>query len=113
MVKEILGKLIEKTSSESAIIVNSDGLVIESVNADNEDRTAVMIASLHTMGERFSTDLDRGSVEQFYIKTALGYVLLKNINENVIIGLVAKDDAKLGLLMLHLDETVNELKNSL
>lgn len=113
MIKEILNKLIEKTNSESAIIVNSDGLAIESVGTNREDRMAVMIASLHAMGEKFSLDLEKGSVGQFYIKTSMGYVLLKNIDKNAIVGLIAKDDTKLGMLMLYLDTAIEELKNSL
>jgi len=108
-IEQVLDKLIDNTNSDSAIIVNSEGLAIASVNAGNEDRIAVMIASLHSMGEKFSTDLRKGNVEQFYIKTSDGYILLKDINENAIIGLIAKDSSKLGLLMMYLDSATNEI----
>ncbi|MEE9350074.1 MAG: roadblock/LC7 domain-containing protein [Flavobacteriaceae bacterium] len=107
--EEILNKLVENTNSDSALLVNSEGLTIASINADNEDRVAVMIASLHSMGEKFSSDLDKGTIEQFYIKTNDGYILLKDVNENTIIGLVAKDSSKLGLLMMYLDSATNEI----
>lgn len=107
--EEILNKLVENTNSESALLVNSDGLAIASVSADNEDRIAVMIASLHSMGEKFSMDLDKGKIEQFYIKTSDGYILLKDVNDNTTIGLIAKDNSKLGLLMMYLDAATNEV----
>ena len=105
----ILNKLIDNTNSNAAIIVNSEGLTIASVNTENENRTAVMIASLHSMGEKFSTDLGKGSIEQFYMKTSEGYILLKDISDNAVIGLVAKDVVKLGLLMMYLDNATNEI----
>ena len=109
----VLSKLIINTSSESAILVNSEGLTIASVNAKNEDRVAVMIASLHSMGEKFSNDLEKGGINQFYIKTDTGYLLLKDVNKNTIIGLIAKDQAKLGLLMMYLDASVKEISSLL
>lgn len=108
-IEVILNKLIENTNSDSAIIVNSEGLTIAAVNAENESRISVMIASLHSMGEKFSLDLNKGTVEQFYIKTSAGYLLLKDISDNAIIGLIAKDNSKLGLLMMYLDNATNEI----
>jgi len=108
-IEKILDRLIDNTNSDAAIIVNSEGLAIASVNTSSEDRIAVMIASLHSMGEKFSLDLSKGNVEQFYIKTSDGYILLKDINENAIIGLIAKDSSKLGLLMMYLDSATNEI----
>ena len=109
--EQVLDKLVDNTGSDSAIIVNSEGLAIASVNAGNEDRIAVMIASLHSMGEKFSSDLSKGGIEQFYIKTSDGYILLKDVNENAVIGLIAKDNSKLGLLMMYLDSATNEISS--
>ncbi len=109
----VLSNLVENTNSESAVLVNSEGLTIASVNAENEDRVAVMIASLHSMGEKFSNDLGKGGIDQFYIKTDSGYLLLKDVNKNTILGLVAKDQTKLGLLMMYLDASVKEISNLL
>ncbi len=105
----VLSNLVENTNSESAVLVNSEGLTIASINAENEDRVAVMIASLHSMGEKFSNDLGKGGINQFYIKTDSGYLLLKDVNQNTILGLVAKDQTKLGLLMMYLDASVKEI----
>ncbi len=110
---KILENLVDSTNSEAAVLVNSEGLTIASVHAENEDRVAVMIASLHSMGEKFSNDLEKGGINQFYIKTDTGYILLKDINESTILGLIAKEDAKLGLLMMYLDASVNEISNIL
>ncbi len=109
----ILGNLVDNTNSEAAVLVNSEGLTIASVHAENEDRVAVMIASLHSMGEKFSNDLDKGGINQFYIKTDTGYILLKDVNKNTILGLIAKEDTKLGLLMMYLDASVKEISSAL
>jgi predicted regulator of Ras-like GTPase activity (Roadblock/LC7/MglB family) len=111
--EEVLRRLIDNTNSDSAVIVNSEGLAISSVNAQNEDRIAVMVASLHSMGEKFSNDLNKGGINQFYLKTDKGYLLLKDINKNVILGLVAKEEAKLGLLMMYLDAATSEIATML
>lgn len=110
---KVLSNLVENTNSDAAVLVNSEGLTISSVNAQNEDRMAVMIASLHSMGEKFANDLNKGGVNQFYIKTNNGYILLKDVNKDTIIGLVAKENAKLGLLMMYLDASVEEISNML
>jgi predicted regulator of Ras-like GTPase activity (Roadblock/LC7/MglB family) len=72
-----------------------------------------MIASLHSMGEKFSNDLNKGGINQFYIKTDSGYILLKDVNKDTILGLVAKDNTKLGLLMMYLDASVKEISDIL
>ncbi len=110
---KILSNLVDNTNSESAVLVNAEGLTIASINAENEDRVAVMIASLHSMGEKFSNDLNKGGINQFYIKTNDGYILLKDVNSNTIIGLIAKENTKLGLLMMYLDATVKEISGIL
>ena len=110
---KILSNLVDNTNSDAAVLVNSEGLTISSVNAENEDRMAVMIASLHSMGEKFSNDLNKGGINQFYIKTDSGYILLKDVNKDTILGLVAKDNTKLGLLMMYLDASVKEISDIL
>lgn len=110
---KVLSNLVENTNSDAAVLVNSEGLTISSVNAQNEDRMAVMIASLDSMGEKFASDLNKGEVNQFYIKTNNGYILLKDVNKDTIIGLVAKENAKLGLLMMYLDASAKEISNML
>ncbi len=111
--ERILRNLVDNTNSEAAVLVNSEGLTIASVHAENEDRVAVMIASLHSMGEKFSNDLSKGGINQFYIKTDTGYILLKDVNKNTILGLIAKEDTKLGLLMMYLDASVKEISSIL
>lgn len=110
---KIILSLVENTNSESAILVNYEGLTIASVNTKNEDRIAIMIASLHSMGEKFSNDLGKGAIHQFYIKTDTGYLLLKDVNKNTILGLVAKDETQLGLLMMYLEATCLEIATTL
>ncbi len=109
----ILANLVDNTNSDAAVLVNSEGLTISSVNAENEDRMAVMIASLHSMGEKFSNDLNKGGINQFYIKTDNGYILLKDVNKDTILGLIAKENTKLGLLMMYLDASVKEISDIL
>ncbi len=106
---KILKNLVENTNSRTALLVNSDGLAISSINCNNEDKMAVMIASLYSMGEKFVKDLDKNAINQFYIKTDEGYVLLKNVNDSVILGLISKEDEKLGLLMMYMDTAVKEI----
>lgn len=110
---KIILSLVENTNSESAILVNYEGLTIASVNTKNEDRIAIMIASLHSMGEKFSNDLEKGDIHQFYIKTDTGYLLLKDVNKNTILGLVAKDETQLGLLMMYLEAACVEIATTL
>jgi predicted regulator of Ras-like GTPase activity (Roadblock/LC7/MglB family) len=100
---------------EASAVVSVDGLTIASAlpQSVEEDRVAAMSAAMLSLGERIASELGRGSLEQVYIKGANGYVLLMSVGNEAVLTALARENAKLGLLLLDMRRTVDTLSNLL
>ena len=78
-----------------------------------DDRMAAMSAAMLALGERIAKDLDRGELTQMYIKGNDGYVVLMSVDDRAVLASLASEDAKLGLVLLDLQEAVVDLKRLL
>lgn len=98
---------------EATAVVSADGLVIASAlpAGVEEDRVAAMSAAMLSLGERTSTELGRGSLNQVFIKGAEGYVILMNAGADAVLTALARADAKLGLIFLDMERTAEEIEN--
>ena len=87
---------------EASVVVSVDGLTIASAlpQGVEEDRVAAMSAAMLSLGERIASELGRGSLEQVYIKGSSGYVLLMSVADDAVLTALARENAKLGLLLL-------------
>ncbi|MDA1329494.1 MAG: roadblock/LC7 domain-containing protein [Chloroflexi bacterium] len=100
---------------EGAAIVSSDGLSIASALGPDieEDRVAAMSAAMLSLGERIASELGRGSLEQVYIKGSEGYALLTAAGNDAVLSIIAKGEARLGLLLLELRNVVRDIEDLL
>jgi uncharacterized protein len=96
---------------EAAAIVSVDGLsMASSLPADiEEDRVSAMSAAMLSLGERISSELGRGELEQVMVKGESGYVILTAVGEEAVLTVLARKDAKLGLIFLDVNRTVEAL----
>ena len=96
---------------EGSAIVSVDGLSIASALHKNieEDRVSAMSAAMLSLGERIATELGRGVLEQVYIKGEKGYVLLMAVGEEAVLTVMARQEAKLGLILLDMRRAVEDL----
>lgn len=96
---------------EAAAIVSVDGLSIASSMPGNieEDRVSAMSAAMLSLGERISNELGRGTLQQVYIKGEHGYVILTAVGEEAVLTVMARREAKLGLIFLDIGRTVQDL----
>jgi uncharacterized protein len=94
-----------------AAVVNQDGFIVASVvpNEIDEDLIGGMAASLLGVGERISTDLMRSEMEQVYVRSPKGYIIVNAIGEDSALVLLVTREAKLGLIFLELKRTIVEL----
>jgi predicted regulator of Ras-like GTPase activity (Roadblock/LC7/MglB family) len=97
---------------EGAAIVSPDGLAIASVLAPpiEEDRVAAMSAAMVSLGERISEELGRGKMDQVYIKGDNGFALLTAAGPQAMLTVMARGEARLGLLLLELRKVVADLQ---
>lgn len=96
---------------EAAAIVSVDGLSMASSMPANieEDRVSAMSAAMLSLGERISSELGRGELEQVMVKGERGYVILTAVGEEAVLTVLARKDAKLGLIFLDINRTVADL----
>ena len=96
---------------EASAVVSVDGLVIASALPPDveEDRVSAMSAAMLSLGERIAGELGRGSLDQVYIKGNNGYVVLMAVGEEAVLTVLARKEAKLGLLFLDMKRAADDL----
>ena len=96
---------------EASAVVSVDGLIIASALPSNveEDRVSAMSAAMLSLGERIAGELGRGVLNQVYIRGKQGYVLLMSVGEDAVLTVMAREEAKLGLIMLDMSRAVEDL----
>lgn len=97
---------------EAAAIVSVDGLSMASSLAPDieEDRVSAMSAAMLSLGERIATELTRGELEQVNVRGDNGYVILTSVGEEAVLTVIARKDAKLGLILLDVNRAVEALE---
>jgi predicted regulator of Ras-like GTPase activity (Roadblock/LC7/MglB family) len=96
---------------EASAVVNIDGLTIASAlpNGIEEDRVGAMSAAMLSLGERIASELARGTLDQVYIKGEGGYVLIMAVGNEAVLTVLARENTKLGLLLLDMRRVVESL----
>ena len=100
---------------EASAIISTDGLIIASqlpTNVD-EDRVGAMSAAMLSLGERTAQELERGQLEQVLIKGKMGYVLMVSAGEDAVLTVLAKKDAKLGLIFLDVKRASQKISETI
>ncbi len=112
---EVLNTVIRDSGAEGAVLVSPDGLAIASVLPANvdEDRVAAMGAAILSLGERVATELDKGELEQLYVKGTKGYMIFTGIKDLAVLGVLAPADAKLGLLLMEIKRAAKQIEELL
>jgi len=96
---------------EASAVVSVDGLIMASALPQDveEDRVSAMGAAMLSLGERIAQELERGVLDQVYIKGDNGYVILMAVGEEAVLTVLARQNAKLGLVFLDMKRTAAEL----
>lgn len=87
---------------EASAIISSDGLMMAALlpNTLDEDRVGAMSAAMLSLGDRTARELARGTLEQVLIKGEKGYVMMVQAGPDAVLTVLAKANAKLGLVFL-------------
>lgn len=96
---------------EASAVVSVDGLIMASSlpAGVEEDRVSAMSAAMLSLGERISSELGRGLLEQVYIRGKLGHVILMSVGEEAVLTTLVREGAKLGLIFLDMRRTADDL----
>jgi predicted regulator of Ras-like GTPase activity (Roadblock/LC7/MglB family) len=100
---------------EASAVVSVDGLTIAaSLPATvEEDRVSAMSAAMLSLGERIAGELGRGGLDQVYIHGNDGYVLLTAVGYDAVLTVLARKEAKLGLVFLEMGRAAADLERLL
>lgn len=103
MLNSILNELNGTSADiEASGIISTDGLMMAAQlpAGMDEDRVGAMSAAMLSLGDRTAQELARGGLEQVLIKGQKGYVLMTHAGNEAVVTVMAKPNAKLGLIFL-------------
>ena len=111
MVNRLRDLQASTTDVEASAVVSVDGLTMASALPPTveEDRVSAMSAAMLSLGERIASELGRGILNQVYIRGDNGYVLLTSVGEEAVLTVLARKEAKLGLIFLDMRRAAEDL----
>ena len=96
---------------EASALISTDGLMIASAlpSGLDEDRVGAMSAALLSLGDRAGRELARGSIDRVMVQGEQGYVIMTSSGEEAVLTVMAKPNAKLGLVFLDIKRAAEAL----
>ncbi len=100
---------------EATGVISVDGLMMASIlpASMDEDRVGAMSAAMLSLGDRTAQELVRGGLEQVLIKGDSGYVLMTHAGKDAVLTVLAKPNAKLGLIFLDVKRAAKSISEFL
>jgi predicted regulator of Ras-like GTPase activity (Roadblock/LC7/MglB family) len=98
---------------EASALVSVDGLIMASALPPEveEDRVSAMSAAMLSLGERIAEELHRGALEQVYLRGSNGFVILTAVGQEAVLTVLARQNAKLGLIFLEMRRAAQDLES--
>ncbi|MFQ6016227.1 MAG: roadblock/LC7 domain-containing protein [Anaerolineae bacterium] len=111
MVERLRDLQVSTPDVEASAVVSVDGLIMASSlpAGVEEDRVSAMSAAMLSLGERIAGELGRGVLDQVYIRGENGYVFLSAVGEEAVLTVLARKEAKLGLVFLDMKRAAEDL----
>jgi predicted regulator of Ras-like GTPase activity (Roadblock/LC7/MglB family) len=96
---------------EASAVISTDGLMMAALlpAAMDEDRVGAMSAAMLSLGDRTAKELARGNLEQVLVKGNKGYILMTGAGGESVLTVLAKPNAKLGLIFLDVKRAAESL----
>ena len=94
-----------------AAVVSIDGFIVASVLPSEVDEELVsgMAAAMLGVGERISSELMASTMEQVYVRSEKGYVVLNAVGADSVLVVLTTKEAKLGLVFIEVKRRCQEL----
>jgi predicted regulator of Ras-like GTPase activity (Roadblock/LC7/MglB family) len=96
---------------EASAVVSLDGLIIASNLPDDvdPDRVSAMSAALLALSMRISGELNRGLLEQVFIRGLDGDILLMAVGEDAVLTVISRREAKLGMVQYYMKRAARDI----
>lgn len=97
---------------QGSALVSTDGFVIASVlpEGTSEEKVGAMSAAILSLGERASSELNKGKLSTVFVEGEDGYAIITSVTDNVLLLLSTTKYAKLGLVFYELSSVKGALK---
>jgi len=111
MVDRLRDMQVSSPDIEASAIVSVDGLQIATAlpREVEEDRVSAMSAAMLSLGERIASELGRGVLSEVQIKGEKGFVILQSLGTEAVLTVLAREGAKMGLVLLDMRRAVDDL----
>lgn len=112
MLQQILQQLNGATADiEASALISTDGLMMASAlpQGMDEDRVGAMSAALLSLGDRAARELVRGGLQRVLLQGERGYVIMSACGSEAVLTVLAKQNAKLGLIFLDMKRAAESL----
>lgn len=115
MIERLRELQVSSPDVEAAAIISVDGLPIATSLPQNvdEDRVSAMSAAMHSLGDRIASELGRGLLDEVYVKGERGYVILRAVGDEAVLTVLARQQAKLGLVFYDMRRAAEEFSKIL
>ncbi len=102
MVDRLRDMQVSSPDIEASAVVSVDGLPIATAlpREVEEDRVSAMSAAMLSLGERIASELGRGTLSEVQIKGEKGFVILQSLGTEAVLTVLAREGAKMGLVLL-------------
>jgi predicted regulator of Ras-like GTPase activity (Roadblock/LC7/MglB family) len=96
---------------EASAVVSVDGLIMASSlpAGVDEDRISAMSAAMLSLGDRIASELRRGILNRVYIEGSQGIIVLMAVGDEAVLTVLARAEARLGLIFLDMKRAVEDL----
>ena len=96
----------------ASAVITADGLSLASALPSDveEERVAAMSAAMLSLGERIASELQRGDLEEVYIRGDQGLVLLTAVGKDAVLTALSRNEGKLGLIFLEMRRAAADLE---
>ncbi len=112
MLVSILNELNGSTTDiQGCAVISIDGLMIASAlpTSFEQEMVGAMAAAMLVLGERTAKELKRGELDQVIVKGRLGYVIMVGAGNEAVLCVLARPDAKLGLVLLDASRAAEDI----
>lgn len=96
----------------ASAVVTADGLTLASVLPSDvgEERVSAMSAAMLSLGERIASELQRGELDEVYIRGEEGFVLLTAVGRDAVLTALSRNEGRLGLIFLEMRRAAEDLQ---
>lgn len=98
---------------EGVLITNAEGFLTASVlpTTTDEKHLVALATRLLSSAQRSVKELDRGGLSEVYVMGSEGYLLMRNIRENIVLIALARKEADPGMVLSLLRAAAADLKD--